>query len=426
MTPADPVVGAYRAWLECCTEAGWAPRREPEQVPLDAAVGRTTARDVHARWSSPAQERAAMDGIAVRSADTVGASESTPLRLTAEAYDVVDTGDPLPCGRDAVIMREHVRRSSGGMVEIVASVVPGRHVRPVGEDVVSGELLLPAGHRVRPVDAAMIAAAGHCDIAVAGRPMVAILPTGDEIRPVGVPLRAGDIVDTNSLMLAAMAREAGCRTRVLPIAPDDPAFLAAAVAETTGYADLVLVIAGSSAGRDDHTAGVLATLGKVAVHGVAIRPGHPVVLGVLADVVPVPVIGVPGYPVSAAHVFGTFAVPMIAALLGSAVDEPALVTALLAASVDSPEHADDCVLVRLEDRAAGLVAVPSGRGAGALSRLARADAVLRIPAGVGFRAAGSPVVVERLPGAPAGPSDGDGTVTSVRGPLAPPHGSAIR
>ncbi len=344
-----------------------------------------------------------MDGIAVRSLDTAGAAEATALRLPAGAYDVVDTGDPLPAGRDAVIMREHVRRLSDGTVEIVAPVVPGRHVRPVGEDVVSGELLLPAGHRVRPVDAAMVAAAGHCDVPVARRPTVAIVPTGDEIRPVGVALRAGDIVDTNSLMLAAMAREAGCHTRVQPIAPDDPAVLTTVIAEAIRDADLVLVIAGSSAGRDDHTAGVLATLGKVAVHGVAIRPGHPVVLGVLDDVVPVPVIGVPGYPVSAAHVFGTFAAPMIATLLGATVDEPALVTALLVASVDSPEHADDWVLVRLEDRAGGLAAVPSGRGAGALSRLARADAVLRIPAGVGFRAAGSPVVVERLPGAPRRP-----------------------
>jgi putative molybdopterin biosynthesis protein len=399
VTPADPVAVAYRAWLACCTEAGWAPRPETERVPLDAAVGRTTARDVHARWSSPAQERAAMDGIAVRSVDTAGASEASPLPLPADAYDVIDTGDPLPDGRDAVIMREHVRGSSDGAVEIVAPVVPGRHVRPVGEDVVSGELLLPAGHRVRPVDAAMVAAAGHGDLPVARRPMVAILPSGDEIRPVGVPLQAGDIVDTNSLMLAAMAQEAGCRTRVLPIAPDDPVVLAAVIAETTRYADLVLVIAGSSAGRDDHTAEVLATLGKIAVHGVAIRPGHPVVLGVLDDVVPVPVIGVPGYPVSAAHVFGTFAVPMIAALLGATVGPPELVTASLAASVDSPEHAEDCVLVRLEERVGGLTAVPGGRGAGALSRLARAHAVLRIPAGVGHLAAGSAVAVERLPGA---------------------------
>lgn len=400
MTPTDPVAVAYRAWLACCTEAGWAPRPAPERVLLDAAVGRTTARDVHARWSSPAQERAAMDGIAVRSVDTVGASAATPLRLPPRAYDVVDTGDPLPVGRDAVIMREHVRRLSDGAVEIVVSVVPGRHVRPVGEDVVAGELLLPAGHRVRPVDAAMVAAAGHCDIAVAGRPMVAILPTGDEIRPVGVPLRAGDIVDTNSLMLAAMAQEAGCRTRVLPIAPDDPAVLAAAIAETTGWADLVLVIAGSSAGRDDHTAGVLATLGKVAVHGVAIRPGHPVVLGVLDDVVPVPVIGVPGYPVSAAHVFGTFAAPMIAALFGAVTGAPDPVTAVLAVPVDSPEHTEECLLVRLEDCDGTLTAVPNSRGAGALSRLARADGVLRIPAGIAHRPAGSVVIVERLPGAP--------------------------
>lgn len=393
-----PAPAAYRAWIACCTEAGWRPRADLEHVTLDAAVGRTVATDVHARWSSPAQERAAMDGIAVRATDTGTATAARPIRLGVDAFDVVDTGDLLPAGRDAVIMREHVRQSDRGDVEIATPVPPGRHVRPVGEDVTSGELLLPAGHRVRPVDVAMVAAAGHCDLPVARRPVVAILPTGDEIRPVGVPLRAGDIVDTNSLMLAGMAREVGCITQVLPIAVDDPPALSAAIGAAAGQADLVLVIAGSSAGRDDHTAGVLATLGKVAVHGVAIRPGHPVVLGVIDDLVPVPVIGVPGYPVSAAHVFGTFAAPMIAALLGATVGPPDLVTAALAAPVDSPEQAEDCVLVRLEERADGLTAVPSGRGAGALSRLARAHAVLRIPAGVGFLAAGSAVVVERLSG----------------------------
>ena len=400
MSPTAPAAAAYAAWLACCTEAGWAPVVVGERVPLADAVGRTTARDVHAHRSSPAQERAAMDGVAVRAADTAGASEARPLRLRPGTYDVVDTGDPLPGGRDAVIMREHVRRGIGDVVEVVAPVPPGRHVRPVGEDVVAGELLLPAGHRVRPVDTAMVATAGHSDLPVTRRPIVAILPTGDEIRPVGTPLGPGDIVDTNSLMLAGTAQEAGCVTRVLPVAPDDPARLAAAVAAAAVGADLVLVIAGSSAGRDDHTAGVLTTLGKVAVHGVAIRPGHPVVLGVLADAVPV--VGVPGYPVAAAHVFGTFAAPMIAALTGAAAHPVDRVTAVLAAAVDSPGPVEECVLVRLEVRDGMLTAVPSGRGAGASSRLARADGVLRIPSGSTGHPAGDVVRVERLPGAAPG------------------------
>ncbi|WP_300007491.1 molybdopterin-binding protein [Pseudonocardia sp.] len=412
-TPAGPVGEAHRTWLACCAEAGWAPRRPVERVPLDAAAGRTTAADVHALWSSPAQERAAMDGVAVRSADTVDASQDRPVRLPPGSWDVVDTGDPLPAGRDAVIMREHVRRVPDGTVEIVAPAPPGRHVRPIGEDVVAGERLLPAGHRVRPVDAAMVAAAGHRDLPVVRRPVVAVLPTGDEIRPVGSALEPGGlgpggIVDTNSLMLAGMAQEAGCATRVLPVVPDDPALLATAVGAAADGADLVLVIAGSSAGRDDHTAGVLATLGKVAVHGVAMRPGHPVVLGVLEDTVPVPVVGVPGYPVSAAHVFDTFAAPMIAALTGGAPRPVDRVTAVLGTAVDSPGHVEESVLVRLEDRDGTLTAVPSGRGAGALSRLARADGVLRVPAGATGHPAGATVTVERLPGAPAADRVGTG------------------
>src|SRR5262249_7683221 len=146
-------------------------------------------------------DAAGMDGIAVHSADTASASETTPVLLGTEAYDVVDTGDPMPAGRDAVVMREHVHYVSG-QAELRAAVAPYQHVRSIGEDVSAGELLLPEGHRLRPADLAAAVAAGAEQLLVRGRPRVVILPTGDEVRPIGSELAPGEILDTNSLMLA--------------------------------------------------------------------------------------------------------------------------------------------------------------------------------------------------------------------------------
>jgi putative molybdopterin biosynthesis protein len=154
-----------------------------------------------------------MDGVAVRSVDTVGASPSTPITLTD--FDVIDTGDPMPQGRDAVVMREHVHLigpapDSSAAAELAAAAVPYQHVRSIGEDVAAGELLLPQGHRLRAVDVAAIAAAGITEVLVRRRPVVAVLPTGDEIRPLGCEPGIGEIIDTNSLMLAGQATEHGC------------------------------------------------------------------------------------------------------------------------------------------------------------------------------------------------------------------------
>lgn len=386
-----------------CRNAGWAPGTDTEQVPITVASGRTTAEPVCARWSAPAHELAAMDGIAVSAADTTGAAPATPLRLRPGSFDVVDTGDPLPADRDAVVMREHVRRRPRGEVELTASVAPGRHVRGVGEDVQAGELLLPSGHRLRPVDLAVVAGAGWSRVAVRTPPLVAVIPTGDEIRPIGTEIVRGEILDTNSLLLVELAREAGAWATALPVVPDDPAALAAAVARAGDRFDLVLVIAGSSAGRDDHTATVIAGLGRVFVHGAAIRPGHPVVLGVVGPTRAVPVVGVPGYPISAAHVFTTFVRPMIGELLGAPPPTaPVTVTARLAHRVCSPVGVDECVAVRLDRRAdtGDLLAVPVGRGAGALSALMRADALLTIPIGTAVIEAEQRCQVALLPGGP--------------------------
>ena len=243
--PARWRPGATRARPPGC------PARIPAtRVPVEAAAGLVTAGPVWAVRSSPPFDAAGMDGIAVRAADTLGASETTPVWLPADAYDVVDTGDPIPDGRDAVVMREHVHYQ-GDAAEIRGAVPPYQHVRSIGEDVSAGELLLTEGHRLRAADLAAAAAAGATHLLVRRRPVVTILPTGDEVRPIGAETGAGEITDTNSLMLATQAREAGCEARCLPIEPDDPeriAYAVKAAASALRAEDPMVTLASSNVG----------------------------------------------------------------------------------------------------------------------------------------------------------------------------------
>ena len=402
VTPPSPFVSdipaeqARQAWREACAAAGCPPRVEAVLLRVEEAVGRVTAESVWAMRSSPAFDSAAMDGIAVRAAETVGAAETTPVLLAD--FAVVDTGDPLPTGYDAVVMREHVHHMPDGRAELRAAVPPYQHVRSIGEDISATELLLPAGHRLRPVDIAACAAAGVVELRVRRRPRVAIIPTGDEIRPVGTALAPGEIADTNSMMLAAQAAEVGCETRTTGIVTDDPELIAAAVREAATDADLVILIAGSSAGRDDYTARVVATVGSLAVHGVAVRPGHPVVLGTVAGDPATPILGAPGYPVSAALTFDIFAAPMLAALEGAAPRERPATTARLARKLASALGSDDWVRVRLGRVGGDVVATPLPRAAGVLTSLVRADGLLVVPAGVEGHHAGERVQVQLLRG----------------------------
>jgi putative molybdopterin biosynthesis protein len=392
-----PAAQALAAWRAACTAAGCPDRVDAVRVELAGAIGRVTAEAVWATRSSPPFDAAAMDGIAVRAADTVGAGDTTPVLLDPDAYALIDTGDPLPDGFDAVVMREDVHYE-GARAELRAAAVPYHHVRSIGEDVSAAELLLPAGHRLRAVDVAAAAAAGATSVVVRRAPIVAVLPTGDEVRPIGAETGPGEIVDTNSLMLAGQAREAGCEAQVLDIEPDDPDRIAAAVRAAAAGSDLVVVVAGSSAGRDDHTAAVVERLGTLAVHGVAVRPGHPVVLGVVDST---PVLGAPGYPVSAALTFEIFAAPLLAALEGATAAESPRARARLARKLASPMGMDDWVRVRLGRVGPGLVATPLPRGAGVLTSLVRADGLLVVPAGLEGHHAGDEVDVVLLRGVAA-------------------------
>jgi len=382
-----PAEEALATWLAALDGR----RVDPLDIPLAEALGRVTAGPVWALRSSPAYDAAAMDGIAVRALDTLGATETSARQLAD--FSVVDTGDALPEGFDAVVMREGLHWTDG-VPEVRAAVAPWQHVRTIGEDVSATELLLPEGHRLRPVDLAAAAAAGHTELSVRRPPRVHVIPTGDELRPLGGAEPApGELVDTNSLMLAAQAREAGCEVETTAILPDDRARIVAAVREGAARSDLVIVIAGSSAGRDDHTAAVVEEAGTLLVHGVAVKPGHPVVLGVVAGT---PVLGAPGYPVSAALTFELFALPLLAALEGIAAVARPRARARLARRLASSLGSDDWIRVRLGRVGDGLVAAPLSRGAGVLTSLVRADGLLVVPAALEGHEAGEEVEVRLL------------------------------
>jgi putative molybdopterin biosynthesis protein len=374
-------------------------------------LGRVTAAPVRALWPAPRFACAAMDGIAIKAA---AADAAGVWQLTAAEFTWVDTGDLIPAGMDTVVERERVRFGADGSAQITGPAPHGLNVRAAGEDFPAGQLLIPAGHRLRPADLAAAAAAGHTTLGVARQPVAAIIPTGDEIRPVGSALGPGDVTDSNSLLLAARAEETGARSLVSDVQPDDPGALAAEIRRAALAADIVLVIAGSSAGRSDHTATVIARAGGLAVRGVAVRPGHPALLGyarpdrapVGQGAMAVPVIGIPGYPLAAAVIFELFATPLLAALQGRQPAERVWQQAQLACDWVSSPDVEDWVPVSLARVPAGqhserlVVATPARRGAGSISLLIGAHAWWPIPLGQGKFAAGEHIDVQLIPGPP--------------------------
>lgn len=370
---------------------------ESEIVPLDRALGRVTAAPVWAKISSPHYHAAAMDGYAVRAEETRGATETNPrlLKLGVQAFPL-DTGDPLPPNTNAVIKIEDthiVAQSDGEAIEIIASTPPWRYVRPMGEDMVATELVLPANHRIRPQDIGAIAGCGHTEVSVYRRPSVAIIPTGTELVKPGEPLKPGDIIEYNSLVLAAMVEEAGAIATRLPIEADRREAIKAAVERALAEHDLVVVNAGSSAGSEDFTASIVAELGVLCVHGIAIRPGHPVILGVAHGKA---IAGIPGYPVSAAMTFDIIVRPLLYRWQGQLPPELPKIEAVLTRKVLSPMGEDEFLRVSLGRVGDRIVATPLSSGAGVIMSLVKADGIVTIPRFSEGHHAGEMVTVELL------------------------------
>jgi putative molybdopterin biosynthesis protein len=380
-----PFPEAWHKLVVALEAAGlWQPLAE-EELPLTAALGRVTARPIYARVSSPHYHGSAMDGYAVRAVETAAASDGAPVRLAlGPQAKYVDTGDPVPAWADAVIPIENVQlveEAQAAFIEIRSSVTPRQHVRLMGEDLVATELVLPANHTLRPVDLGAAAAGGHGKLWVRRKPRVAVIPTGTELVALGTPLKPGDILEYNSIVLAAQVEQWGGVATRCPIVPDERARLEAAVAEAATTHDLVLLNAGSSAGSEDYSALVVQTLGELLVHGIAVRPGHPVILGLLGR--PgggrVPIIGVPGFPVSAALTGELFVEPLLAKWLGRAPASPPVLEAVMTRKVFSPPGDDEYLRVTVGEVGDRIVATPLARGAGVITSLTRADGIALIP-----------------------------------------------
>ena len=389
-----PLEEAHRRFELALKKSNLLELMEPQLVQIDNSCGMVTSEPVWANVSSPHYDSAAMDGISVRAKDTIGATETSPKRLyIGSDAEWVDTGDPLPDGFDAVVMIEVVNRLDDSCVEIQGPVPPYTNIRPIGEDFIAGELLLPENHLLRPVDLGACAAAGVTEILVRTPTKVAIIPTGTELVPIGSDTSPGDIIEYNSLVIAELVKEwGGNPTRLKPV-DDDYQLIKQKILDVSDDYDLVLVNAGSSAGSEDYTADIVESLGDLIVHGVALRPGHPVVLGIVSGT---PVIGIPGYPVSAVLTCELFVKPLIEYKLGIEASDREMVQAKITTKVNSPMGEDEFLRVRLGLVGDSMLAMPIQRGAGVITSLVEADGLVKIPSFSEGLSQGGKVQVELL------------------------------
>lgn len=349
-----------------------------EKVSVWDSPGRVTASPVTARRSSPHYAASAMDGIAVQAADTFCASETNPVRLPADAFLEVDTGDYVPAPYNAVIMIEDVV-DRDGQAEIIKAAVPWQHIRSVGEDLVSEDMVITSLQSIGPYELAAFITAGVTEIEVTRKPIVGIIPTGTEMVDEPQPdMEPGLIVESNSYMLGSMCREWGAEYIRHPIVADDPARLLEAVRDMIPRCDLLVVCSGSSAGREDFTSGIIEQTGRVLIHGLAIKPGKPAILGIIDDK---PVIGVPGYPISAQLVFTLFAKPVLYRRQGLLPPVQPSLQCQAARKIPSPMGVDEFIYVNLARLNQKTIAYPLSRGAGIISSLVKADGCITIPRG---------------------------------------------
>ena len=368
-----------------------------ERVTIQDALGRVTGEPILAEVSSPHYHGAAMDGVAVEAAATVGASESHPLELRlGPQVAYVDTGGPLPEGTDSVVIIENVQPLDGDRIEILSAVRPWQHVRTLGEDLVASQLILPPGHRIRPYDIGALLAGGLTEISVRRKPRVVILPTGTELVQPGQALKPGDIIEFNSRLLGAFVREWGAEWVPHPIVPDDPDALLEAVRAALAENDVVVVNAGSSAGEEDYTVHVFETVGEVIQHGVALAPGQP---AIFAHADGKPLIGCPGFPVSGVVIFNEFVRPLLGRLMGVAPPSGPRVRAEIGRKLPSRLGLIEHVRVKVGTVNGRTIALPLPRASSLTTSMAEADGVVRIPRNVEGLGKGTEVEVELFRGA---------------------------
>ena len=386
-----PLIRAREDYLALLQSHGFGPKTEI--IPVFESCGRVTARAVYAHICAPHYAASAMDGVAVNAKDTFGATETTPVTLSPEQFIVLDTGDPIPEDRDAVIMVEDIVKNADGSITIHAAAAPWQHIRQIGEDICAGEMILPSHMTVSPAAIGAMIAGGVLEIEVIRKPVVGIIPTGDEIIPPCTDPKPGDILEFNGSIFSAMVRQWGAEAVVYPIVPDKFDQIKTMVAKAAEECDMVILNAGSSAGREDFSAKVIRELGEVLYHGIAIKPGKPAILGCQGEK---PILGVPGYPVSGIIVIEQLLKPLIDHWLQAPSAPSQYAKATLTRPVVSGLKYQEFVRVRMGCVGGRLMASPLSRGSGVVSSFMKADGILEVPQGLEGYEAGEEVNVRLL------------------------------
>jgi putative molybdopterin biosynthesis protein len=367
---------------------------DQESIPVSEALGRVTAEPIFARVSMPHYHASAMDGVAVVAERTYTAHEQSPLRLSlGEEFCFVDTGNAIPSPFNAVIMIENVNMVDEETIEIIEPATPWQHIRPIGEDIVQEEMLFPQGHILRPADLGVLLASKQTVIPVAKKPLVAIIPTGNELVEADSDLSSGKIIEFNGTVFANFVKDWGGEPKLRNIVKDDPEKIKAALLEAVETSDIIVINAGSSAGSKDYTVHMIGELGTVFTHGVAARPGKPVILGKINEKI---VVGVPGYPVSAYLALEWFVRPLICKYLQIPEPKRQTLEVKLGRRIVSSMGAEDFVRMNIGYVNGQYVANPLTRAAGVTMSYVRADGLLIVPTNVSGYEQGETAEVELL------------------------------
>ena len=345
-----------------------------EEIESYRASGRVSAQAVFAKVCDPTYNAAAMDGIAVKASDTLTANEITPLTLNEEQFIYVNTGNAVPPPFDSVVMIEDVV-FKGGRATLTAPSRPYQHLRCVGETVAANEMVIPSRRKIRPMDLGAILASGNDAISVVKKPVVSVIPTGEEMVERATDLATGKLMESNSRVFCALVDEYGGVAVRKDVVRDDREILKKSLLDALKDSDIVLVNAGSSAGTKDFTKSVIEEIGEVYAHGLAIKPGKPTILGRVGKKA---VIGVPGYPVSAYVVMEKVVKPLIEKMLGLPFSSRQKLTATLTKRVTSSLKNEEFIRVALGYVDGEYFATPLERGASAVMSMIKADGIFTV------------------------------------------------
>ncbi len=386
-----PLKEACNQYVKAMLENGF--KAGEEIIPVFEACNRVCSKPVYANISAPHYNSSAMDGVAVLAKDTFGATETTPIILNKNQYLVLDTGDPIPDEYDAVIMVEDLVYQGDGEIKIHAAATPFQHIRQIGEDICQGEMIIPSYTSIGPAAIGSMLAGGVLEVSVLKKPLVGIIPTGDEIVPPSANPKTGDIIEFNSSIFSAMLCDLGANTKTYPICKDNYEAMKAALETALNECDVVIINAGSSAGREDFTVSVIKDVGEVLYHGIAIKPGKPAILGYKGHQV---ILGVPGYPVSGIIVIEEILKPLLEQYTKIKYTEPKFQEAALSRPVMSGVKYQEFIRVRMGYVEGRYIASPLSRGSGVVSSFMKADGMLEVAQGVEGHAAGDMVNIRLL------------------------------